>query len=296
VICGSHGYTSGLAQIANEAGSDGTVRPAAANLNVQGLTIDFSSGTDTPDVRPWVRRQGAETIAFAVLPDRSHSSILAPAANAGLAAGPQLGDLVKRALESTADQYQTVCAEWDAVTAQTASLTTAGLIARAFTSDPPHPEDLTPHFQLVTRVVDDQDQPVEDYFLEFFSPQEPGEQDSVDFQRCVLKDSHPNSKDPSRRCLFLDRTALFEQFYNATRTELALSLSAAKIGPHVRYFDATHEGAKGQVVVHDSSEAAREKLGDEGRRLYRNRTHLIEIRIPRQPVEDVFTLTLDAAN
>lgn len=39
VIVGSRPYSSGLRQIVNESGSDGTVRCAAANMNAVGLTI-----------------------------------------------------------------------------------------------------------------------------------------------------------------------------------------------------------------------------------------------------------------
>lgn len=42
VIAGTRGYQDGLHEIVNENGSDGTVRPAAANLNAIGMSVDFS--------------------------------------------------------------------------------------------------------------------------------------------------------------------------------------------------------------------------------------------------------------
>jgi hypothetical protein len=290
VICGSHGYTDGLSQIANESGSDGTVRPCAANLNVQGLSIDFSLNEDPPVVRPWAARAGAEMIAFAVLPDRSHASILDPADLVGSEYGRALGQLITAALNCDDAGYGALCAGWDQLSEQTAALATPATIAAMFRQNPPAPQDLHQYLQIVIRVCDDQDQPVDDYFLEFFSPQDAGEQDSVDFHAEVLKDVHTNLKDASRRCLFIDRTALMEDFYNALRTQVAMSLSAAPPGPNVRYFDATQDGARGAVLLHDVNEEARKALG--GQRLWRNRTHLIQIRIPRQPVDDVFRLSV----
>jgi hypothetical protein len=291
VICGSHGYASGLQQIANEHGSDGTVRPCAANLNVQGLTLDFAENETAPVVRPWAARDGAQMIAFAVLPDRSHASILDPADDVGSASGQTLGDFIIQALGCDGAGYAALCAAWDEQSAATAALDSPQAIQAAVWKDPPAPEDLHQYLQIVTRVVDDQGQPVDDYFLEFFSPQDAGEADSVDFHRCVLKDVHPNSEDASCRCLFIDRTALMTQFYVGDRTQVAMSLSAARIGPHVRYFDSTQDGAKGHVILHDKDDAARAALG--GQRLWRNRTHLIEIRIPREPIDEVFKLRGD---
>lgn len=97
VIVGSRGHTSGLEQITNEDGSDGVVRPCAANLNVAGITVDFSTSEANPDVRPWAPRQGAENIPFAILPDRNHGTILEPATDTGFTNSALLGQLICRA-------------------------------------------------------------------------------------------------------------------------------------------------------------------------------------------------------
>jgi pimeloyl-ACP methyl ester carboxylesterase len=285
VICGTRGYTDGLSQIANEHGSDGTVRPAAANLNVIGLTIDFADDPDNPDVRTWPQRQGAERLAFAVLPDRNHATILDPANSVDSATGGQLSRLIVQALTCADADYAGLCGQWDAVSEATAALDPAQ--PGAFQKNAPSPEDLHQFLQVITRVVDDDGQTVDDYFLEFFSPQVPGEEDSVDFHRCVLTDVHVNIIAKSARCLFVDRTALFTQFYVGKRTQVAMSISADKLGPNVRYFDKTKDGAKGHVLVHDRDEVRRADLAA---RMQRNRTHLVEIRIPRQPIDKVFRL------
>lgn len=288
VICGSHGYASGLEMIANEAGADGTVRPAAANLNISSLTIDFSSGAGTPDVREWMTRTGAERIAFAILPDRSHASILDPQADVGSATSGELATLILEALRCDDQGYPKLCSDWDIVSEQTFALANKAAIAASFKKHPPDPTDLHQYLQVLTHVRDDQGEPVSDYFLEFFSPQVSGEQDSVDFHRLVLKDVHVNTIDPSYRCLFADRTALFTDFYKGVRTQVAMSISAAKLGPNIRYFDKTKEGAKGELVVHERDDQARTAMG--APRLRHNRTHLVDIVIPRRPIDKVFTL------
>lgn len=289
VICGTHGYASGLAQIANEPGCDGTVRPAAANLNTHGLTIDFANGADQPTIIPWHQRLGSEKIAFAVLPDRSHASILDPADMVGSTRGPELGELILAALACAPEAYDALCDDWENRSQATAAQADSAAIVAAFTHDAPRPEDLHQHMQVITRVVDDQGQAVPDYFMEFYAPDSPEEeQDSVDFHRNVMRDVHVNTRDHSLRCLFVDRTGLVTQFYNALRQSVAMSLSAARIGPNVKYFDSTRDGASGHVVVHEANEAAREQIG--ATRLWHNQTHLVRICIPRQPISSIFEL------
>ena len=58
VIIGTHPYTDLAAKIIHENGSDGTVRVAAGNMNVHGVTIDFSGDPKhllEPRLTPWKR-------------------------------------------------------------------------------------------------------------------------------------------------------------------------------------------------------------------------------------------------
>ena len=110
------------------------------------------------------------------------------------------------------------------------------------------------------------------------------------FQPEVLEDVHVNGTAASHRCLYLDRTDLLRRFYQPKLAkEIALSISAAPIGENIRFFDKDQKGAKGSVVIHKESLDAGERLG--GARFYRNTTHLIEIVIPRQPIDRVFRLS-----
>ena len=288
VIAGTRGYSGGLREIVNERGSDGTVRPAAANLNVVGMTIDFSTGASRPAIRPWTSRVAASRVPMAILPDRDHGSIVRPddAVAGDDATRPRLGRLILQALACGSDsEYAQIAKQWYELSEETHALRNS-LPARAEERG-----NLHQYMQFVVRARDDHGQPVDDYFLEFFSPRMKGDRDVVYFHQNVLEHVHTNSVSPSFRCLFVDRTDLVEGFYALARTPerqtLAVSVSAAQLGRNIRYFDKTSEGARGQVVIHALAAAARDDLDA---RVRRNTTHLIDMILPRQPVDKVFKL------
>jgi len=296
IIVGTSGYPSGLRQIVNEFGADGTVRCCAANLNAVGMTVDFTSNAKTPDVAPWHWRAGELTFPFVILPDRNHSSIHEPATASGAAPviSEQLGRLILAALRcATLQQYTALAQQWEILNEATYRLSQDPQeLARAFPREPPDPRSFHQYLQVVAFVRDDQGEPVDDYFLEFFAPEKTDNEEAVYFQRQVLEDTHVNDQFASRRCLFIDRTDLMLNYYQLpsirnVAKQLAVSLSAAPPGKNVRYFDSTREGAKGELIVHTENEATRAGLKG---RLYRNRTHLMEIIIPRQPVANLFKL------
>jgi hypothetical protein len=296
VIIGTRPYASGLRQIVNENGSDGTVRAAAANLNAVGFTVDFSAGPENPKVHSCASRSGGMRFPFAVLPDRDHSTIHEPLtlSTATEANSRRLGELILAALRCTTPEgYGNLSTEWWNISEQTAALSRdKAALKAAFAGDAPQPEMLHQYMQIVAWLRDDQGQPVEDYFLEFFAPQQTGSNDAVFFHQRVLDDVHVNGEAPSRRCLFANRTKLMTGFYQliraANKRQLAVSLSAAPVGDNIRYFDRTRVGAAGHLVVHDEDETRRAGLAG---RLFRNTTHLVEVVIPRQPIDKVFRLS-----
>lgn len=290
VITGTRGYASMMRQIVNEQGADGTVRAAAANLNAVGLTLDFSAGAQEPKLTAWTPRAGDFPFPFAVLADRDHTSVTRPDQASGAAAdGDRLGALLLEALAcDTPDAYRRIEARWRAASETTAALARDPAANAAFFGGrPPGGESFRQHMQIVTHVRDDHGAPVGDYFIEFFSPDKGGVQDTVLFQREVLRHVHVNKLDPSMRCLYVDREALRQVFYRRY-SHLAVSLSADAPGRNVAYFDSERVGAKGELVVHARDEEARRALGPE--RLLRNVTHFVDIVIPRRPRRDVFRL------
>ncbi|MFN3816216.1 esterase/lipase family protein [Brevundimonas sp.] len=295
VITGTRAYSTGLRKIVNEYGSDGTVRACAANLNAVGMTLDFAADPANPTVRRW-RPKGDMLCPFAVLPDRDHGAVTDPdqASGARGESSGWAGRLILQALAcNSVPDYRAIQDEWWRLSERTTALADdAERLRTMFPRSPPDRQSYHQHMQFVVRARDDYGQPVGDYFLEFFSPKAAGDREAVFFHSEVLGHVHTNTRDPSLRCLYIDRTDLMQRFYPMLRQgearQLAMSISAARIGPNIRYFDKTRDGATGHIVIHreNPDDAA---AGEE--RLHRNATHLVEVIIPRQPVDKVFRLS-----
>lgn len=289
VIVGTRGYDSGPQQIINENGSDGTVRVPAADLNAVGLTIDFSPESGEPVITPWADRRAAH-VPLAVLPERDHSEITHPEQD-GEAVAPyatRLRELLLRALHcETAQDYAAIAAEWTQISDETADLAFhPERIAQVFgDQDDPKPDHFHRYAQLMVMVRDDYGNLVGDYFLEFGEPKVRNTKSMISFHTDVLESVHTNSIHPAYRCLLIDHTDLLQIFYDKAN-ELAVSISAAAPGRNVKYFDSKTDTARGQIRIHaqDVEDRAALKV-----RLYRNRTHLIEVIIPRRPIEKVFS-------
>jgi pimeloyl-ACP methyl ester carboxylesterase len=299
VIVGTRGYQDSLAQIANEAGSDGTVRAAAANMNAFGITIDFSKNIKVPEVVPWPRRSGDLLFPLAVLPDRDHGSVHEPgvASGAQQALSDRLGQLIIEALKCPSDaEYAKIEERWRTISEGTHDLGLDPAAMRTAFNDRPPSEGLNcfhQYFQVVVSVRDDEGQPVTDYFVEFFNSKNKGDAEAIFFHREVLENVHVNGQNAARRCFFIDRDDLMLGYYpilskNALR-QVEMSISAAKPGRNVTYFEKEKVGATGTVVVHRENDDERTDLPV---RLLRNCTHLVEIIIPRTPIDKVFTITL----
>jgi len=311
VIVGTHPYPELAARLTNENGSDGTVRVAAANLNTRGLTIDFSGGPERllePSLSPWKKRGGeANEFPLAVLPDRTHGSIIRPD-EPGLsrkeAAQDRLGQLIVQALAvNTAAQYNRVRNDWSAVTLETrqfAGLTKAAQKNRnRFFKERNTPaEYFHEYYQINVRVEDEFGQPIPDYFLSFMPRQKQNwyslrksfSPAGVFFHKEVLEHVHEHQLDKSRRSLYIDRFDLMREggFYDRLDVpeqdqELQVTISAADPGDRIAYF--TREAAlrRGLVKIH-------QKLTPENRWLKRHCTHLVRIIVPRAADPKIFTL------
>jgi pimeloyl-ACP methyl ester carboxylesterase len=277
VIVGTHPYDDLLRRIVNEDGGDGTVRVAAANLNTVGMTLDFSTTSEEPISTQWPRLYGG-TFPLAVLPMRTHGSIIDPKGgdigNETPAQKQQLADLILQALNcGTQNEYEDIAKAWFQVSEQAVDVNDSRF----------HQFE-----QLNVHVVDDEGNPVDDYFLEFSGPSgDPNDESTVYFHRSVLRDVHTNSLNAARRCLYADRTDLVNGFYAKIAAGmpriLTMSLSANPPGKNVRYFSSTAKGAQGEFKLHDDAVLAE-------RWLKRNTTHFLKIIIPRQPLSQVFTV------
>lgn len=289
VIVGTHPYTSLLRQIVNENGADGTVRVCAANLNAQGVTIDFRQIDPGEAVTLWGSRLDGFSIPLAVLPTRTHGSIVDPERvdrdnQEEIAESPedkaQLGQFVLAALAcADFNQYQQIQAQWQDYSEETAA-------RRASSS---HPEYYHQYMQANFDVSDDSGQLVSDYFLEFFSNTvKRNDNANVYLHQSVIEDVKTNSQNPACRNIYFDRTDLVEGYYpmvpGAGDPVLYLSLSAASPGKNISYFANQKTGAAMEIAIHFQSDTA-------SRWLKRNSTHFVRIILPRQPSEKVFKLT-----
>ncbi|MFM5841474.1 esterase/lipase family protein [Aeromonas sanarellii] len=293
VLVGTHPYPSALRQIVNENGADGTVRAAAANLNTRGVTIDFAKDEFNPEVRFWQNRSDT-VFPFAVLPDRTHASIIEPAGpdvKADLAAQQRLGAMIVSALNcDTFADYQQMAVDWRQVSENTASLAGNDASRTAlFLGADQNVEFFHQYIQVNVQVLDDHGADVTDYVLEFSGPDyKRNDAPTVYFHREVLEHVHVNGANAAYRCFFVDRTDLLNEFYNRIGKNfekiLTMSISAKAPGNNVKYFSDAKRGAPGEMIVHSLDDNA------ETRWLQRNSTQFVRIIIPRSPSDKVFQL------
>jgi len=318
VIVGLHPQEP-LPAFITEHGSDGTVRTAAANMNVRGMTIDFSANPTNPVRTEWTRR-APEAMPYLVLPDRDHGAILEPdkgfAHEADLRA--ILGAEIRAALSVTEPTaYAAIAARWTEIyntrTRPGALDSPAGKAIRdsvrwpkaIFTDDADRAKYFHEHYLLNTRVTDVEGEPIEDYFLSFgsrredaatFTERAPIPPDEDRFHMKALNNVHVNSQSGARRALYIDRMALvtaqpggvYKQVTGATPHELWMSLTIAPKGDLISYFPAGKDGPRASVRLHVERDDA------DARWLKRRQTHFVDIIAPRTIDPRVFRLTQDA--
>ena len=220
VLVGSQPYQTGLRQLVDRNGGDGTVYVCTANLNAAAVSIRFHRQNQPADVTAWPC--AAAPIAFGVFPDRDHSSITRPDTSAA-----DLGGFITDflAVDST-DAYAAYAGRCTELTATTL---------------PPQPtQDIYHTYQnLVSHVTDDLGFPVNDYFLEFYeAPQQPADSTKVDdlmvkVHADILEDVHNYGNDTSYRSLLFDLTDLRTAL--AGGQKLMFSLSAAPLSSLIGY-------------------------------------------------------------
>lgn len=311
VIVGTHPYPGLAEKLTNENGSDGTVRVAAANMNIQGLTIDFSGAPENllnPVLTPWEKRgEPEDDFPLAVLPDRTHGNIVDPG-DSGLSrdekAQARLGQLILQALSvNTPKQYAKTRNEWQAVTAATRKLAGSSDDAqqsrdRFFAGKSTPGEYFHEYYQIHVRVEDEFGEPIPDYFLSFMPRQKQHwyslaksfSEEGVFFHDEVLESVHQHRRDQSHRTLYIDRFDLMRDggFYSKLKVpedekQLHVTISAADPGDRIAYFTREKSLRRGLIKIH-------QKLAPEQRWLRRHQTHLVKVIVPRAADPDIFKL------
>jgi len=290
VIVGTHPYSNLLRQIVNENGADGTVRVCASNLNAQGVTIDFRQSELEKVFITWGSRLDDFLIPLAVLPTRTHGSVIDPdrlvrdnqkEVDETPDEQAQLGQLILEALGcANFEHYKKIQKDWHSFSEKTAD-------RRKISSNP---DFYHQYLQVNFDVIDDYGQPVNDYFLEFFSNKARKNDDSnVYLHKSVIEDIKINSQNRACRNIYFDRTDLVDVYYQEKAPQndnpaLYLSISVAPPGKNISYFSNLKTGSELEIPIHFQN-------NETSRWLKRNSTHFVRIIIPRQPVDKVFRLT-----
>lgn len=295
--------------ILGESAWDGTVRAASANIDAQGVTVDFTARAEDglPARTLWTRR-GPQSTPFAVLPDRHHLNITEPLtggpSGASADAARRLGRLVLQALRVTsAAQYRQLRDDWMALNDATRTLVQPHMEAeRAALSgeEPPAPDRFNEHYQIVFSVRDDSGLPVDDYHVWLTAPTErelvsglSGEVSRPEEYalRHVLKKVHVNRRASHRRVFHIDRRELMKQggmrsaLTSSRQALLAAGISAPAPGPHISYFTRGDGLGSGVIPLRSlTSDAPGERF------LKRYATHFIDVIVPRRADEKVFTV------
>ncbi|GAB3737675.1 hypothetical protein GCM10028794_19850 [Silanimonas algicola] len=271
VVIGDHGY-DGVRQIANEEGSDGTVRISTANLNCARLRVALDEN-QSPTGAVVVEPSRGE-IAFAIAPGHNHSSIcLGKAKSEG--SKEALARLIVRALQVTDADYVPAGASFPWQGACTALLGT-----------PPGDQAFQ---NTVTHVRDHLGNAVHDYFMEFYRRSGKDDAFEREIYDKVIRDVHAYGDDPSRRSLHLDVMALdtLRQQKRMAIDALFISVTAHPIyqrikgrWPKVGYKPLPENGAGGIRVPGDQLE----------RFFAKHRTLFVDLTLQRSIADDLFKL------
>ncbi len=271
VLVGNEGY-GGLRAIANETGSDGTVRISTANLNALKIEVRLDEA-QTP-VQPTLQVSNG-AIGFGIVAGANHGSITLGEVRRPDPANP-LERLILRALTvSDADYAVTGTSfswqqEIERVTGATATTS-----ARMQTA--------------VLRVRDNLGNAVRDYFVEFYRTADTDHAFEQALYTRVLKSVHPYDDDPSYRALYLDvaELAALRAARDTAIQQLFISVMAQPV-----YLERTRKSQPvGYAPVSESRSGGIKLTRRQMDVVFQpHRTALIDIELTRQLSDEVFKL------
>ncbi len=290
VFVGDTGYT-GIREVIDEPGTDGTVRWAGAGLNTRKVTVDLtriaagSAGKQTVTISPWA--DGRLDIPIIGVPGANHATILSDAGSTSVG-GVSLAHLV-------ADFLQDVNTE-DAFNSWLAKARSYGSGAMQ-TMDASGDRDAKGWQQFVIRALDENRDAITDYSITLC-------RDATGLPGAVLQefetDVHPYRADPSFRCFHVNlpvevlppESGAGQQSTERSQQHLYIRLNASAGTPLLQYQPYDGQGMpipldpkNGDVLLDITSLAS-----DKNRLFFPYTTTLIEIRINRE------TLPLDAVS
>jgi len=263
ILIGNTGYT-GISAAANEDGSDGTVRIAAANLNCALVDIDFNTNPQQPS---FTYQASTGQIAFAIIDGENHRSIINQ--DGGFRSDDTL-EFIIQALMINDQEFDGWCQK---LVKHTQLVTNLGLT--------------TPSKQgfqhMICHVADQFKQEVTEYFLEFFGDDNHTAKIAELFHVDTIQDVHPYGDNPSYRSLYMNCSRLY-QVFNQANHRLLISLTAL---PEFR-----KQGDVGYRTFTDEDIGSIAVAGEEFVSLFQeNRTLLVRIKLRREQSARVFRIT-----
>lgn len=267
VLVGNTGY-GGKAAVTDEVGGDGTVRVSTANIEAARLTIDFTSDGGAPVFQ---MKAPSNKCAFGlgISDGDNHSSVAFKKKNKHgqyMPNGPHTANWLVRALTVPPSVWPSFIDEM--------ATSNAALMARDQDDEYFHGYQNT-----VVRVVDELENPVEEYLVEFHRGRSRGFKLSnfgARFQRDIIDDCHGYSGDSSLRSLYLDITTLNSRLSDGKGVSLELELD-----PEYR---------RGRAVGYPKLRPM--ELSDDmiGKFFKWNRTLLVRVVVPRTVGKEAFEL------
>ena len=205
VLVGNTGY-GGIASVANEAGSDGTVRVSTADLNCAYARADFSKDPHNPTL---TYRSHKSLVPLGVMEGENHSTI---ACKSGGPKNVRTLPTILEALEVGDREFPTFRNHLGAMTRQT--------MLEGRSDSHKHGYQNT-----VVRVTDNFGSFVKDYFLEFYIEDDDTGWFEELFHRDAIRKVHAHSDNSSYRSVYVDCNALHDQVDKDTEG-MKMSLTA----------------------------------------------------------------------
>lgn len=208
VLVGNTGY-DGISSIANEDGSDGTVRISTANLNALRVSLTFTPGNPVPT---FAEQRSRGDIAFAIQDRENHSTI---AFKDKGPVNPKTADLILAALKVVDADFPEQTGHPFAWQRQLDAARTPGQ------KDPGYQNS-------VVFLHDDLGQDIDDYFFEFYRKLK-GADNAFEkfFYESVVRHVHRYERRPALRALYLNIDAFRKITAEEKVDPLYLSVAAS---------------------------------------------------------------------
>lgn len=203
-FCGNKGY-GGLASVANEPGTDGTVRWAAAPLNTRKVILDLTVQPGAVDGKPRLTVAPWSNVSIPLIPvdGADHGTILRDPPET-------LVGLVGEALRVSSRE------EFEAWHARAAEVTR------------PARERMERWQQFVVRAVDERGDPIRDYNIQLHTRKGKSEEQVMEFATEV----HAYKADPSFRCFHVNLDRLAPDELPNLRMRVIASSGSQLVGYH----------------------------------------------------------------